>query len=103
MSYLNSFKNIEIYFRLKSRFTWNKCKLIYIVTGTIFRDEDIGEAGVDKTRIQDTVAIYRWYIRQSDEQWLKAEEHSQISRDDKFLIPSLAEMWSNLKNVKKML
>ena len=59
-----TFKNVQITFKLKSRFTCHSFNLIYVVICDKCKKEYNGETEEGKTKIRDRVRVYRQHIRQ---------------------------------------
>ena len=53
----------------------NSFDVIHVLICSGCLEEYIGETGVGKTRLRDTVRVYRQYIKQPEHQKLKVEEH----------------------------
>ena len=51
-----TFKNVQITFKLKNRFTCDSFNLIYVI---ICKEEYIGETGEGKTKLRDRVRVYQ--------------------------------------------
>ena len=54
---------------------YNSFDVIHVLICSGCLEEYIGETGVGKTRLRDTVRVYRQYIKQPEHQKLKVEEH----------------------------
>ena len=59
-----TFKNVQITFKLKNRFTCDSFNLIYVVFLDTCKEEYIGETEEGKTKLSDRVRVYRQHIRQ---------------------------------------
>ena len=59
-----TFKNVQITFKLKNRFTCDSFNLIYVVFLDTCKEEHIGETEEGKTKLSDRVRVYRQHIRQ---------------------------------------
>ena len=53
-----TFKNVEITFKLKNRFTGDIFNFIYVVICGTCKEEYIGEPGKGKTKLRDRVRVY---------------------------------------------
>ena len=58
-----TFKNVQITFKLKNRFTCDSFNLIYVVICDTCKEEYVGETGEGKTKLRDRVRVYRQHIR----------------------------------------
>ena len=58
------FKNVDVTFKIKTRFTCDSSNLIYVVICPNCKEEYIGETGINLTKLLDRVRIYRRHIRQ---------------------------------------
>ena len=58
-----TFKNVQITFKLKNRFTCDSFNLIYVVICSKCNEEYIGETRERKTELRDRVRVYRQHIR----------------------------------------
>ena len=74
-----TFKNFQIIFKLKNRFTCDSFNLIYVVICDICKEEYIGETGEGKTKLSDRVRVYRQHIWQPQYQQLKVDGHLSMS------------------------
>ena len=61
-----TFKNIQITFELKNRFTCDRFNLINVVICDKCKEEYIGETGEGKTKSRDRVRVYRQHIRKPE-------------------------------------
>ena len=52
-----TFKNVQITFKLKNRFTCDSFNLIYVVICGTCKEEYIGETGEGKTKLRDRVSV----------------------------------------------
>ena len=59
-----TFKNVQITFKLKNRFTCNSFNLIYVVICDISKEEYVRDTGEGKTKLKDRVRVYCQHIRQ---------------------------------------
>ena len=87
-----TFKNVQITFKLKNRFTCDSFNLIYIVICDKCKEEYIGETEEGKTKIRDRVRLYRQHIRQPQYQQLKIKEHLRVCGNGDFQIFPLLQM-----------
>ena len=69
-----TFKNVQITFKLKNRFTCDSFNLIYVVICGTCKEEYIGETGEGKTKLRDRVRVYRQHIRQPQYQQLRKDK-----------------------------
>ena len=95
-----TFKNAQITFKLKNRFTCDSCNLIYVVICGTCNEEYIGETGEGKTKLRDRVRVYSQHIRQSQYQQLKVEGHLSVCGNGEFRIFSLLQMRSQDTNLR---
>ena len=72
---LNTFKNVDKTFNLKTYFSCDSYNLLYIIICPTCGEEYTGETGIGKTKLRDRVRVYRQRIRQPEYQKLKVEEH----------------------------
>ena len=72
-----TFKNVQITFKLKNRFTCDSFNLTYVVICGTCKEEYIGETGEGKTKLKDRIRVYRQHIRQPQWQQLKVEGHKE--------------------------
>ena len=79
-----TFKNIQITFKLKNRFTCDTFNLIYVIICDTCKEEYIGETGEGKTKLRDRVRVYR--IQQPQYQQLKVEGHLRVCGIGQFRI-----------------
>ena len=93
-----TFKNVQITFKLKNRFTCDSFDLIYVI---ICKEEYIGETGEGKTKLRDRVRVYQQHIRQPHYQQLKVEGHLRVCSNNKFRIFPLLQMRSLNKNLRR--
>ena len=70
-----TFKNVQITFKLKNRFTCDSFNAIYVVICGTCKEEYIGERAEGKTKLMDRVRVYRQHIRQPQYHQLKGEGH----------------------------
>ena len=80
------FKNVEVTFKLKIRFTCDSSNLIHVVIGSNCKEEYIRETGINLLKLRDRVRIYRQYIRQEHYQQLKVEGHLRTCGGGNFKI-----------------
>ena len=90
----HTFKNVQITFKLKNRFTYDSFNLIYVVICATCKEEYIGETGEGKTKLKDRVRVYRQHIRQPQYQQLKVEGHLRVCGNWEFQTFSLLQMRS---------
>ena len=95
------FKNVQITFKLKSRFTCDSFNLTYVVICGTCKGEYIGETVEGKTKPRDRVRVYRQHIRQPQYQQLKVEGHLRVRSNGKFRIFSLLQMRSQDANLRR--
>ena len=96
-----TFKNVQITFKLKNRFTCDSFNLIYVVICGTCKEEYIGETGEGKTKLRDRVRVYRQRIRQWQYQQLKVEGHLRVCDNVEFRIFSLLQMRSQDTNLSE--
>ena len=65
-----TFKNIQINFKLKNRFTCDTYNLIYVLICGTCKEKHIGENRDGKAKLRDRVRVYRQHIRQPQHQQL---------------------------------
>ena len=94
-----TFKNVQITFRLKNRFTCDSFNLIYIVFCDKCKEEYIGETEEGKTKITDRVRLYRQHILQPQYQQLKIKGHLRVCGNGDFQIFPLLQMRSQDTNL----
>ena len=87
-----TFKNVQITFKLKNRFTCDSFNLIHVIICGTCKEEYIGEKGEGKTKVRDKVRVYRQHIRQQQYQQLKVEAHLRVCGNKEFRILSLLQM-----------
>ena len=87
-----TFKNVQIIFKLKNRFTCDSLHLIYVVICGTCKEECIGETREGKTKLRDRVRVYRQHIWQPQYQQLKVEGHLRACGNGEFRIFSLLQM-----------
>ena len=95
-----TFKNVQITFKLKNRFTCDSCNLMYVVTCDTCKEKHNGETGEGKTKLRDRVRLYRQHIRQPHYQQLKVEGHLRVCGNGKFWIFPLLQMRSQNINLR---
>ena len=96
-----TFKNIQITFELKNRFTCDRFNLINVVICDKCKEEYIGETGEGKTKLRDRVRVYRQHIRQPQYQQLKVEGHLRVCGNGEFQIFPLLQMRSQDTNLRR--
>ena len=96
-----TFKNVEITFKLKNRFTCHSLNLIYVVICGTCKEEYIGETGEGKTKLRDRVRVYRQHIWQPQYQQLKVEGHLRACGNGEILLFPLLQMHSQDKNLRR--
>ena len=96
-----TFKNVQITFKLKNRFTCDSFNLIYVVICDKCKEEYIGETGEGKTKLRDRVRVYRQHIRQPQYQQLKVEGHLRVCGNGEYQIFPLLQMRSQDKNLRQ--
>ena len=94
-----TFKNAQITFKLKNRFTCDSFNLIYVICDTC-KEEYIGETGEGKTKLRDRVRVYRQHIRQPHYQQSKIEGYLRVFCNGKFRIFPLLQMRSQDANLR---
>ena len=67
----NTFKNVYKTLTLKTPISCNSFTVINVLICSAFLQEYIGETGVGKTRLRDSVRVYRQHIKQPEHQKLK--------------------------------
>ena len=87
-----TFKNVQITFELKNRFTCDSFNLIYVVICGTCKEEYIGETGEGKTKLRDRVRVYRQHIQQLHYQQLKVEGYLRVCGNGEFRIFPLLQM-----------
>ena len=95
-----TFKNVQITFKLKNRFTCDSLNLIYVIICDTCKKEYIRETGEGKTKLRDRVRVYRKHIRQPYYQQLKVEGHLRICGNIKFRTFPLHQMRSQDTNLR---
>ena len=81
-----TFKNVQITFKLKNRFTCASFNLIYVIICATCKEEYIGERGEGKSKLRDRVRVYRQRIRQPQYQQLKVEGDLRVCGNREFRI-----------------
>ena len=81
-----TFKNVQITFKLKNRFTCDSFNLIYVVICGTCKEEYLGETREGKTKLRERVRVYHQHIRQSQYQQLKVEGHLRVCGNKEFKI-----------------
>ena len=81
-----TFKNVQITFKLKNRFTCDSFNLIYVVICGTCKEEYIRETGQGKTKLRGRVRVYYQHIRQPQYQQLKVEGHLRVCGSVEFRI-----------------
>ena len=89
-----TFKNFQITFKLKNRFTCDSFNLIYAIIYDTCKEEYIGETVEGKTKLRDRVRVYHQRIRQPHYQQLKVEGHLRVCGNGKFQIFPLLQIRS---------
>ena len=90
-----TFKNVDKTFNLKAHFSCDSSNLLYIVICPTCGEVYTGETGVGKTKLRDSVRVYRQHIRQPEYQKLKVEEHLRTCGEGTFKIFPLLQMRSS--------
>ena len=93
-----TFKNVQITFKLKNRFTCDRFNLIYVIICDKCKEEYIGETEEGKTKLRDRVRVYRQHIRQPHYKQLKVEGHLRVCG---FRIFPLLQMRSQDTNLRR--
>ena len=70
-----TFKNVQITFKLKDRFTSNSFNLIYAVICKTCQEEHNRETVEGKTKLGDRIRVHHQHFRQPRYQQLKNEGH----------------------------
>ena len=70
-----TFKNVDKTFNLKTYFSCDSSKLLYIIICPTCDVEYTGEIGISQTKLRDHVRVHRQHIRQPEYHKLKVEEH----------------------------
>ena len=96
-----TFKNVQITFKLKRRFTCDSFNLIYVVICDKCKEEYIGETWEGKTKLTDRVRVYPQYIRQPQYQQLKVEGCLRVCGNEKLQIFPLLQMRSEDINLRR--
>ena len=96
-----TFKNVQITFKLKTRFTCDRFNLIYVVICGTCKEEYIGETGEGKTKLRDRFRVYRQHIRQPQYQQLKVEGHLRVCSNGEFRIFPFLQMHSQDTNLRR--
>ena len=94
-----TFKNFQITFKLKNRFTCDSFNLIYVVICDKFKKEYIGEIGEGKTKLRDRVIVFPQQIPQPQYQQLKAEGQLRVCGNGEFQIFPLLQIRSQDTNL----
>ena len=96
-----TFKNVEITFKLKNRFTCNSFNLIHVVICGTCKAEYIAEIGEEKAKLSDRVREYCQHIRQPQYQQLKVGGHLRVCGHGDFRIFPLLQMHSQDTNLRR--
>ena len=96
-----TFKNVQIAFKLKNRFTCDSVNVIYIVICSTCKEEYIGETGEGKAKLRDRVRVYRLDIRQPQYQQLKVERHLRVCGNREFQIFPLLQIYLQDTNLRR--
>ena len=67
----------------------------------MYKEKYIGETGEGKTKLRDSVRVYRQHIRQSQYQPLKVEVHLRVCSNREFGIFPLLQMHSQDTNLRR--
>ena len=81
-----TFKNVQIIFKFKNRFTCNTFNLTYIVICDTCKEEYIGGTNKGKTKLRDRARVHRQHIRQPQYQEFKVEGQLRVRGNGKFPI-----------------
>ena len=95
------FKNVDVTFKIKIRFTCDSSNLIHVVICPNCKEEHIGETGINLTKLRDMVRIYRQHIRQPHYQQLKVEGHPRTCDGGSFKIFWFLQMQSDSKALRQ--
>ena len=90
----DTFENVDKTFNLKTYFSCGSYNLLYIIICPTC-GEYTGETGIGKTKLKDSVRVYRQHIRQPEYQKLKVEEHLRTCGKGIFKIFPLLQMRSS--------
>ena len=96
-----TFKNVQISFKLKNRFTCDSFNLIYVVVCETCKEEYIGGTGEGKSKLRDRVRVYRQHVRQLQYQQLKVEGHLRVCGNGEFWIFPSLQMRSQDTNLRQ--
>ena len=96
-----TFKNVQITFKLKNRFTCNSFNLIHVVICGTCKAEYIAEIGEEKAKLSDRVREYCQHIRQPQYQQLKVGGHLRVCGHGDFRIFPLLQMHSQDTNLRR--
>ena len=96
-----TFKNVQITFKLKNRFTCDSFNIIYVVICGTCKEEYIGNTGEGKTKLRDRFRVYRRHNRQPQYQQLKTERHLRVCGNGEFRIFPLLQMRSQDTNLRR--
>ena len=94
-----TFKNVQITFELKNRFTCDSFNVIYLAICDKCKEEYIGETGEEKMKLRDRIRVYCQHIRQSQYQQLKVHRYLRVCGNREFQIFPLLQMRSQDKNL----
>ena len=95
------FKNVDKSFKLKTSMSCYSSNLIYVLICSSFKEEYIGETGLNKTELRDRVEVYRQHIRQPQYQQLKIEGHLQTCPGGNFKLFLFLQMRTDSKFLRK--
>ena len=93
-----SWSKITTPFKLKTRFACNIFNLVDVEICGTCEEEHIEETGEGKTKLKDTVRMYRYDFRQPQYQQLKVEGHWRVCGNGKFRIFPVLQMRSKYTN-----
>ena len=80
-----TFKNVDVIFQLKNRFTCNSFNLIYLVIGDTWKEEHIEQTEKGKIRLRDRVRVYVNMFDNHNTKFQKVEEHLRVCLMAKFI------------------
>ena len=80
-----TFKNVDVTFQLKNRFTCNSFNLIYLVIGDTWKEEHIEQTEEGKIRLRDRVRVYVNMFNNHNTKFQKVEEHLRVCLMAKFI------------------
>ena len=95
------FKNVDVTFKIETRFTCESSDLIYVGICPNCKEEYISETGINLTKLRDRVRIYRQHILQPQYQQWKVEGHLRTCGGGNFKIFPFLQMRSDSKALRQ--